>query len=234
MPDKIWLASVCYGSTLLPHLTDSIHLQLQNTAYKILEVLELQWYSSAEILAQPEPQSSLTSNAMTNDNNPMTLKSWPEIIIILEGVSWVLEGISTEGASTLLEFLEHAYTVWHHKGTTNPTPHYISVRSQGDRMKEKKDVQSEEGTDKKPVFRKETKQVGKLFGFERSQHISRSCNLKSMKCWNASACQHDCSCRTRYLNNMNFTQETTPRLLKPKSRLIKPEPHFLHCISNSW
>lgn len=165
---------------------------------------------------------------------PMALKSWPEKIIILEGVSWVLEGISTEGASTLLEFLEHAYIVWHHKGTTNPTPHYISVRSQGDRMKEKKDVQSEVGTDKKPVFLKETKQVGKLFGFERSQHISRLCNLKSMKCWNASACQHDCSCRTRYLNNMNFTQETTPRLLKPKSRLIKPEPHFLHCISNSW
>lgn len=70
---------------------DSIHLQLQSTAYKKLEVLELQWYSSAEILAQPEPQWSLTSNAMTNDK--MTLKSWPEIIIILEDVSWVLEGI---------------------------------------------------------------------------------------------------------------------------------------------
>lgn len=49
-------------------------------------------------------------------------------------------------------------------------------------MKEKKGVQSEVGTDKKPVFLKETKQAGKLFGFEISQHISRLCNLKSMKC----------------------------------------------------
>lgn len=49
-------------------------------------------------------------------------------------------------------------------------------------MKEKKGAQSEGGTGKKPVFLKKTKKIGKLIGFQRSQHISKLCNLKSMKC----------------------------------------------------
>lgn len=49
-------------------------------------------------------------------------------------------------------------------------------------MKEKKGVQTEAGTEKTYFFLKQTKQVGELFGFERSQDTSKLCNLPSMKC----------------------------------------------------
>lgn len=45
---------------------------------------------------------------------------------------------------------------------------------------------------------------------ERSQHMSKLCNLQSMKRWNASAFQPDCSCRAMYLNNMNSIQDIIP------------------------
>lgn len=85
---------------------------------QILARRNLKQWSSNEVLAVSGPQCSLISNVMTSDNNSMNLKSGKraEIMIILDGISWVPEGACTEAANILLERLEHKYMVCHHKG----------------------------------------------------------------------------------------------------------------------